>query len=63
MSQLKAYHRPTSVDEALQLLSRPGVNTAIVGGGTYITTCMPEMVDEVVDLQAAGLAEMTYTGV
>ena len=62
MSQLKAYHRPTSVDKVLQLLSRPGVNTAIVGGGTYITTCMPEMVDEVVDLQATGLAEMTYTG-
>jgi CO/xanthine dehydrogenase FAD-binding subunit len=62
MSPLKGYHRPTNVDEALQLLSRPGVNTAIVAGGTYITAHMPKMVDEVVDLQAAGLAKITYTG-
>ncbi len=63
MSQLKAYHRPSSVDEALQLLERPGVHTAIVAGGVYITARLPDMVDEVVDLQAvAGLAEVTYTG-
>jgi len=62
MSQLKAYHRPNNVDEALQLLSRPAVNTAIVAGGTCITAHMPELAEEVVDLQAAGLAEVTYTG-
>jgi CO/xanthine dehydrogenase FAD-binding subunit len=62
MSPLKGYHRPTNVDEALQLLSRSGINTAIVAGGTYITAHMPKMVDEVVDLQAAGLTKITYTG-
>jgi CO/xanthine dehydrogenase FAD-binding subunit len=62
MCQLKAYYRPTSVDEALQLLSRPGINTAIVGGGTYIIPRMPELADTVVDLQAIGLTEVTYTG-
>jgi carbon-monoxide dehydrogenase medium subunit len=61
MSQLKAYHRPTSVDEALQLLARSGVNPAVVGGGTYLTAHLPEMVDEVIDLQAAGLTKVTYT--
>jgi CO/xanthine dehydrogenase FAD-binding subunit len=61
MPKLKAYHRPTSVDEALQLLGRAGVNTAILSGGTYLTPYLPDRVDEVVDLQAAGLAKMTYT--
>ena len=62
MSQLKAYYRPTSIYEALQLLSRPGVNATIVGGGTYIIPRMPELADAVVDLQATGLTEVTYTG-
>lgn len=61
MPNLNAYHRPANVDEALQLLSRPAVNTAIVSGGTYVTAHMPELVEEVVDLQVAGLDEVTYT--
>jgi len=62
MPQVKAYHRPTSLHEALQLLARPNINTAVIGGGTYIVSHMPEMVDEVVDLQAVGLANIDYTG-
>ncbi len=62
MSQLKAYHRPKSVSEALRLLARPGVNTAVVAGGVHIVAHMSEMVDEVVDLQAVGLTEVNYTG-
>ncbi|MEW5957776.1 MAG: FAD binding domain-containing protein [Chloroflexota bacterium] len=63
MPQLKAYHRPRHVAEVLQLLARPGVNTAIIGGGTYLTARLPELVDEVVDLQAVtGLDTITYTG-
>ena len=63
MPQLKAYHRPPSVDEALQLLARPDTNTALVGGGTHIVARMPELVDEVVDLQGiAGLQNVTFTG-
>lgn len=62
MPQLKAYHRPSSVEEALQLLSRSGIHTVVVGGGSYVTAYMPETVDEVVDLQALGLTEVTYTG-
>lgn len=63
MPQLKAYHRPSSLDEALQLLSRPGVHSIIIGGGAYIIARMPETVDEVVDLQAiTDLYETTYTG-
>lgn len=62
MPNIKAYHRPVNLDEALSMLSRSGVNTAVVGGGTYITAHMNELVDEVVDLQELGLTEVSYSG-
>lgn len=62
MPQLNAYHRPKSVNEALQLLARPNINTAIVAGGTQLVPKINEMVTEVVDLQAVGLTEVSYTG-
>ena len=62
MPYISGYHRPTSVNEALQLLARPGVNTAIIAGGSYIVPRMSEMVEEVVDLQALGLDDVSYTG-
>ena len=60
MVQIKSYHRPKNVDETLHLLSRPNVNSVIVAGGTYINPRMDELVDEVIDLQAVGLDEVTY---
>lgn len=63
MPKLKAYHRPSTIDEVLQLLARSGINTALIGGGTYLTAHMPETVDEVVDLQAVpGLNRVSYNG-
>jgi len=62
MPQLKAYHRPTTVDAAIQLLNRAGVPTTIIAGGTYVIPRMNEMVTEVVDLQAVGLTEINFTG-
>lgn len=62
MPQIKVYHRPTNLEEAIRLLARTGVNTAVVGGGTYITAHLDELVDEVVDLQAVGLTEVSYQG-
>jgi len=61
MPQLKGYHRPASVGEALELLARPGVQTTIIGGGTRIVAQLDAPVDEVVDLQAAGLDEVEYS--
>ena len=62
MPQLKAYHRPKTVQEALQLLSRPQINSAILAGGTYTVARLSERVDEVVDLQAIGLTNVDFTG-
>jgi probable selenate reductase FAD-binding subunit len=61
MARIKAYHRPSKLAEALQLLSRPQVSTAIVAGGTYINAHLAETVDEVVDLQALNLAGVSYS--
>ena len=62
MPQLRAYHRPTSVSETLQLLARPNLNTVVIAGGTHIVPHMNEMVTEAVDLQAIGLNGVNYTG-
>ena len=63
MPQLTAYHRPATVDEALRLLARPGVNTVILGGGTHLVPRLPEAVNEAVDLQAVpGLNTITHQG-
>jgi CO/xanthine dehydrogenase FAD-binding subunit len=62
MPTLKAYHRPATVAEALQLLARPDVNTAIISGGTHLVVNLSDMIEEVVDLQATGLNEISYTG-
>jgi len=62
MPQLNAYHRPANVNEALRLLARANINTAIVAGGTHIIPNMNELVTEVVDLQATGLTGVNYTG-
>lgn len=60
MPQLKRYHRPESVEAALELLGRPGVGSALVAGGTYLTPRIDEDVEEVVDLQATGLDQIEH---
>jgi CO/xanthine dehydrogenase FAD-binding subunit len=55
MSKVKTYHRPKSVEEALQLLQRP--STTLLAGGTQLIARLSEPV-EVVDLQAVGLNQI-----
>lgn len=62
MPQLEKYHRPESVESALELLGRSGVRTALVAGGTYLTPRLDEDVEEVVDLQAVGLDQIEHDG-
>ncbi len=57
MIDIQSYHRPSSIEEALDLLSRPGVRTALVAGGT---TLIPQDkdIDDLIDIQALGLDEI-----
>ncbi|HBY08520.1 MAG TPA: hypothetical protein DEH22_12310 [Chloroflexi bacterium] len=48
------YHRPETLEEALELLARPGVVTVPLGGGTSLNQPSPTPIS-VVDLQALGL--------
>lgn len=56
---IRAYHRAASLDEALHLLARPQVNTAVVTG---YDARLDDAVDEVVDLQALALGGITVDG-
>jgi carbon-monoxide dehydrogenase medium subunit len=49
------------MEEALALLSREGVNTAVLAGGTQLTARLHGDVEEVIDLQAVGLDEVTHS--
>lgn len=61
MPLLKAYHRPATVREALELLARPGINSVVLAGGAKLVPHINELADEAVDLQAVGLDEIMPT--
>ncbi len=56
---ITAYHRPQTLDEALELLSRP--NTQPLGGGTLLSHYDSDSI-EAVDLQALNLDSITRKG-
>lgn len=58
MPQIKAYHRPATVADALRLLARPGVSSVPLAGGTSLVPRLNESVEEVIDLKAIGLADI-----
>ncbi len=53
MATVSAYWRPTEIDDALKLLSRP--QAVALGGGTRVNAMPTTYPVEVVDLQALGL--------
>jgi putative selenate reductase FAD-binding subunit len=55
------YHRPETLETALDLLARPGVVTVPLGGGTILNQPSPDPV-AVVDLQALGLNNLEEKG-
>ncbi len=55
------YHRPTTIEEALELLARQEPRTLPLGGGTVLNRPDPEKV-AAVDLQALGLDGLHNTG-
>jgi CO/xanthine dehydrogenase FAD-binding subunit len=61
ITMITAYHRPKSMDEALQLLSRPLPVTLPLGGGTLLSHHRGDDI-EVVDLQALGMNTIAERG-
>ena len=59
MTQLKQYHRPQTVPEALELLADPAA--AVLAGGTRLVPQVGEW-EKVVDLQAIGLNQIEMAG-
>lgn len=51
MQAITSYHRPSSIDEAIALLDRGDVTTAVVAGGTAINTVELPADTEIVDIQ------------
>lgn len=60
MPLVTAYHRPTSVDEALSMLLEP--HRVVLAGGTVLNADRAPSDLEVVDLQALGLAGVEADG-
>jgi putative selenate reductase FAD-binding subunit len=58
MFRVSQYHRPKSIDEALQLLSRPDVKTTLLAGGVSLLVSSDYDIDQVVDLQGIGLDQI-----
>lgn len=58
---LKEYHRPDSLDEALSLLNRKDVRTFPLAGGTQLLMAQDAGIDAVVDLQDLGLDTISFS--
>jgi len=55
MPRIRQYHRPESIQEALQLIASPDLTTAVLAGGTNLLAQPDVEIDQVVDLQKLGL--------
>jgi probable selenate reductase FAD-binding subunit len=55
MLNVKEYHRPQGLTEAIELLRRKGIRTVALGGGTWLTGEAPRDVEAVVDVADLGL--------
>jgi len=59
---IRAYHRPTTLQEALELLADAERNAVPLGGGTELNGLPSQTPEEVVDLQALGLSDISRNG-
>lgn len=62
MASIRAYHRPTTLDAALELLAREEVRSVPLAGGTVLNGLPTEIPEEVVDLQALHLSDISRDG-
>ena len=56
------YERPETITEALRLLTRPGVKTALIAGGTLLAGQRDDTLQALVDLRALGLNTISEQG-
>ena len=59
---IRKYHRPSSLEGALDLLARGDVVTVLLGGGTVLNGLPAAPADEVVDLQGLALDGISSEG-
>lgn len=59
---LRVYHRPNSIDEAVSLLRRGGPSTVVLAGGTALVASARRDVEGVVDLRDLALAYVQVQG-
>lgn len=61
MPNVKSYHRPESMEEALRLLVQKGRSAAILAGGTALVPKLNDDISDVVDLQSLQLEQIEHT--
>jgi probable selenate reductase FAD-binding subunit len=62
MLNVKEYHRPSELMEAVALLKRADVRTVALGGGTWLAGEAPREVEAVVDVADLGLNKIVAEG-
>jgi len=59
---VKEYHRPVDIQDALRLLRREEVHTAVLGGGASLLGSLNGEIEALVDLQALDLDQVERAG-
>ncbi len=60
--RLKEYHKPATIDEALELLRRNSPRTAVLSGGAWLNADGPNEIEAVIDISDLGLNKIVRTG-
>lgn len=62
MPTIRAYHRPTTLEEALALVSHADLEATVLAGGTVLNAQPDQDPIDVVDLQELGLDDVSPSG-
>jgi CO/xanthine dehydrogenase FAD-binding subunit len=62
MPDVKTYHRPQNVEEALILLVQKGQSARILAGGTRLVPVIDDEITDLIDLQSLGMDHMEFSG-
>ncbi|MGD8857076.1 MAG: FAD binding domain-containing protein, partial [Chloroflexota bacterium] len=61
MANVKSYHRPGNVEEALKLLVQKGRSSAVLAGGTGLVPRLDDDPKDLIDLQSLVLDQITLS--